>query len=390
MKSIPTKPLLRQVPAPVRAALERIRENGHRALLAGGCVRDLLLKRPPKDWDIVSDASLGALKVLFPHHIDAGVAFGILKLPPLDGVSMDIAMFRAESGYSDSRRPDAVTAGDLPADQSRRDFTINALYLDIFSGEIIDGVGGLKDLRRRVIRSVGDALLRFDEDGLRVLRALRFAAQLGFKIEPATLRAVKARRGKLSLISRERIREETVKAFSSARPALFLNLVAKQGLWPQVFGGRPPGPAVLRRWARLKAPKGAGPEAWFAALAAAGSCDDLRGRLKLSNAEEKLCDRVAAFLAAGWSRSRFPAAAAEAYVELERQHPGLMAFAAKAALPRPPTPLAKAIARLTKLARAKKPVRWPQGADLLKEGFTPGPDLGRELHRRGWAAFAGS
>ena len=384
MKSIPT----RNIPAPVRETLKRIHENGHRALLAGGCVRDLLLRREPKDWDIVSDASLDALKVLFPHHLDVGVAFGILKLPPLQGVSIDIAMFRSESGYSDSRRPDVVTAGDLPTDQSRRDFTINALYLDIFGKVIIDGVGGLKDLKGRVIRTVGDPRRRFDEDGLRVLRALRFSAQLGFRVEANTLRAVKARGGKLKLISRERIREETMKALSSRQPQTYLSLVARLGLWPLVFGGRAPGAAILRRWKPMKPPRGAGPEAWLAALSIAGLCGDLRERLRLSNSEERLCARVTDFLRADWAGNGRPTASAEAYVEMERRHPGLMAFAAKAKAKSSPT-LKKAVARLESLARTKKPIRWPQGVDLLKEGIPQGPGLGRELQRRSWAMFLG-
>ncbi len=368
---------------------QRIRGAGHRAWLAGGCVRDLLLKRPPKDWDVVSDAPLNELLKIFPRHLPVGVAFGILKFPPIDDVLIDVAAFRAEKGYSDKRRPDHVSHGTQAEDQSRRDFTINALYLDLATGVILDGVGGLEDLKKGVIRAVGDPQLRFDEDALRILRAARFAAQLGFRIEAKTLAAMKARALGLSAISRERVREETLRALTSPHPSLFLTTVATCGLWPQVFGTKPPRRAILPPLFRAleKASQGRPHRAlhWRAAFSAVAAAQDLKEHLRLTNTEAHVVSAAERLSRLGPVETLSP----QALVEFEVSHPGLWGAVAAAltAAPGPSKPQSAIAACLALQRTARKSnlnCLWVKSHDLIAQGIRPGPELGRTLNRKNW------
>ncbi|HRK02413.1 MAG TPA: hypothetical protein PLH57_07075, partial [Oligoflexia bacterium] len=171
----PAAKLLSRVPEPVIQSCRKLQGAGHIAWLAGGCVRDLILGREPRDWDVVTDAPLDTIKTIFPKHLDVGVVFGIVKLPPIQNVQIDIAIFRKEEGYTDRRHPDVVTTGSPAEDAARRDFTINALYLDLATSEMIDFFTGAKDLDAKILRSVGDPNKRFSEDALRVLRAVRLS-----------------------------------------------------------------------------------------------------------------------------------------------------------------------------------------------------------------------
>lgn len=206
--------------------IHRLRDAGHTAYLAGGCVRDELLRLPPKDYDIATDATPMRVGELFRRAREVGKAFGVMLVHD-GGVTIEVTTFRREGGYTDRRRPDHVEFADASADAQRRDFTINALYIDPLDdgsraaepsvprtrvahiqGAVIDFVGGLADLDRRIIRAVGDPDARLREDDLRCLRAARFAARLGFSIEAATEAAVRRHAGELVGISRERIGDE--------------------------------------------------------------------------------------------------------------------------------------------------------------------------------------
>ena len=196
--------------------LKIIKNAGFEAYAVGGCVRDALLGNTAADVDITTSAPSEVIMSLFPHSILTGGKYMTVTVIHAGGKA-EVTPFRSESGYSDSRRPDSVAAASgLAEDLKRRDFTINALCFD---GEnTIDPLGGISDLKSRVIRCVGDPERRFDEDALRIMRAFRFSAELGFEIEPQTLRAALAASEKLKRISVERIRDELIKTLLSASP----------------------------------------------------------------------------------------------------------------------------------------------------------------------------
>lgn len=197
---------------------------GHRAVLAGGCVRDSLLGRRPSDWDIASSASPEEVLALFSRCVPTGIKHGTVTVLS-GGGSVEVTAFRAEGGYSDHRRPDSVSFGcPLEADLARRDLTVNAMAMDA-AGEITDPFGGRDDLRRRLLRCVGEPERRFDEDALRMLRTVRLSAQLGFEIEPRTLEAIRALAHLASGLSAERVRDELLKTLRSPAPGLVWQLV---------------------------------------------------------------------------------------------------------------------------------------------------------------------
>lgn len=193
--------------------VRRLQAAGFAACWVGGCVRDVLLGREPDDYDIATDAVPEQIEKLFPHTIAVGRKFGVMVVVEAKQ-QFQVATFRAESDYRDGRRPERVSFGDAPADAQRRDFTINGLFFDPLTGQTHDWVGGEADLRLGIIRTIGVPEERFSEDHLRMLRAVRFAARLGFEIDPATFAAVQKHAAKIKLISAERIRDELNKLFA--------------------------------------------------------------------------------------------------------------------------------------------------------------------------------
>lgn len=189
-----------------------LRDHGHTAYLAGGCVRDELLGLTPTDYDVATDAEPGVITSLFARTSEVGAAFGVVLVHHGPGRVTEVATFRKDFGYSDKRRPDRVEFTDAEHDALRRDFTINALFLDPLHPDeperVIDYVGGVEDLSRRVVRAVGDPSERFDEDHLRTLRAVRFACRLDFDLDPQTATAIRADAADLVGVSRERIGDE--------------------------------------------------------------------------------------------------------------------------------------------------------------------------------------
>ena len=222
---LPSTPLARQV----LELCERLRGAGHQALLAGGCVRDLLLGSDPQDYDVATDARPGRVQALFPKTVAVGAAFGVVVVVTEAG-NVEVATFRAEGAYSDGRHPDSVSFGDARADAERRDFTVNGLFLDPLDGKMIDHVGGLPDLAARKLRAIGDPAIRFREDHLRLLRAARFSGSLGFALEPSTAAAVRRDAALLSTVSPERIQQELGKMLLSPRRADCLRRCGELGL----------------------------------------------------------------------------------------------------------------------------------------------------------------
>ncbi|MBK6512829.1 MAG: HD domain-containing protein [Polyangiaceae bacterium] len=226
------KTLLDKVPEDVAFLVRRLRERGKRGWIVGGCVRDLLRGKEPKDWDVATDARPQEVKRFFSRVIDTGIAHGTVTVL-VEHRPYEVTTLRGEGAYSDGRRPDKVEfVDDIVADLARRDFTFNAIALDPIDGHVIDPFGGQADLTRGVLRAVGDARERFAEDGLRVLRAARFSATLEVKIDEDTERAMgsAASHDTFKKVSQERVRDEWMKSMSAERPSVAFDAMLRTGL----------------------------------------------------------------------------------------------------------------------------------------------------------------
>jgi len=214
--------------------LRRLQEAGHEAYLVGGCVRDELCGMAPQDYDMATSARPEEVEALFPQTHAVGKSFGVILVVE-HGHTFEVATFRAESDYTDGRRPNTVTFSDAQTDASRRDFTVNGLFMDPLSDTVHDWVGGQEDLEKRRLRTIGHPPERFNEDHLRLLRAVRLAAQLDFEIDPATFAAVRDMADHITRVSAERIRDELLKLFRPPYAARGLDLLHESGLLAQVL-----------------------------------------------------------------------------------------------------------------------------------------------------------
>ena len=214
-----------------------LRQAGHQAYLVGGCVRDLVLSREPADYDVATDATPEQVMRIFPRSYAVGAQFGVVLVPADDKAStIEVATFRSDIGYSDGRHPDQVRYTSSPQeDVQRRDFTINGLLYDPIADKVLDYVGGLADIRRGIIRTIGEPEQRFREDKLRMLRAVRFAARFGYSIEPATFAAIERLAPFIHQVSCERIREELSKMLTEGHARRAFELLDGSGLLPQVL-----------------------------------------------------------------------------------------------------------------------------------------------------------
>ncbi|HEY3458073.1 MAG TPA: CCA tRNA nucleotidyltransferase [Bryobacteraceae bacterium] len=213
------------------ALITALRAHGHKAYLVGGCVRDRLLGITPKDFDIATAARPDEVLHCFPQARLVGAQFGVVLVSEGEGIQVEVATFRSEGAYSDGRRPDAVRYESEPAlDARRRDFTINGLLQDPLSGEVLDYVGGKADLEAKVIRAIGNPDQRFEEDHLRMLRAIRFASRLGFSIESETFSAIQRAASRITRISPERIREELIRILTEGAARRGFELLDSSGL----------------------------------------------------------------------------------------------------------------------------------------------------------------
>lgn len=401
-----------------------LRDAGQTAYFAGGCVRDELLGLHPTDYDVATDANPERVRALFRRTNHVGAAFGVTLVhvevggraegvaaggarPPL--VTVEVATFRSDGPYGDKRRPDSVVFADAPADAQRRDFTINALFLDPLAepeagvrvaGRVLDLVGGVADLRAGVVRAVGDPAARLAEDHLRALRAVRFAARLGFAIEWGTATAIRTHAAELAGVSKERIGEELRRMLehpARARaavlaeelrldgPALGEEAMAMQAAVPcalptlEALGGLEAGmwfPAALAAWsldrAAARSAPDAGPPLLDAATIAA-TVKRLQGAVCLSNAD------AAALGAALDLRSTLLTRWASLGVARQMRAAYHGAFPMAYALLSPTCPqAANAVrARLAELGVAWPPGPAPEplatGDDLIGIGLVPGP-----------------
>ncbi|MCI0464787.1 MAG: CCA tRNA nucleotidyltransferase [Gemmataceae bacterium] len=214
--------------------VQRLQQAGHQALWAGGCVRDELLGRVPNDYDIATDARPEQVVTLFRRAITVGMSFGVVEVlgPRRDGqfLKVQVATFRTDGDYSDGRRPDAVVFSSPREDALRRDFTINGMFMDPLTGEVLDYVGGQDDLKAKVLRAIGDPRVRFTEDKLRLLRAVRMATRFDLTIDPATWEAVRAMADQIRVVSAERIAAELRELLIHPRRVHGLNLLYESGL----------------------------------------------------------------------------------------------------------------------------------------------------------------
>ncbi|MEW6157805.1 MAG: CCA tRNA nucleotidyltransferase [Verrucomicrobiota bacterium] len=209
--------------------VRRLKSAGHQAFWVGGCVRDVLLGREPKDYDIATSARPDEIEHLFSRTVPVGRQFGVVIVLEHE-YQFQVATFRAESDYADGRHPGRVTFADAQADALRRDFTVNGLFCDPVEDQLFDWVGGKADLDSKMIRTIGPPEERFAEDHLRLLRAVRFAAQLGFVMEATTLKALQANAAKIRSVSAERVREELLKLFRPPHAARGLDLLRESRL----------------------------------------------------------------------------------------------------------------------------------------------------------------
>jgi len=236
--------------------IRTLRDHGHQGYLVGGCVRDLLLGREPADYDVATDAIPEQVMCIFPQTYAVGAQFGVVLVPIAENSSVasvpsvvdlspsdkrrektvEVATFRSDMGYSDGRHPDEVRfTKDPQLDVQRRDFTINGLLLDPIKNEVLDLVGGRKDLEAGIIHTIGDPARRFAEDKLRMLRAVRFAARFGYSIEPQTLTSIQKLAPQIHQVSRERVRDEQTKMLTEGQARRAFLLLDETGLLHEVL-----------------------------------------------------------------------------------------------------------------------------------------------------------
>ncbi len=234
------KSFVMQLPDDLLNLSSVFKKAGHQLYVVGGSVRDALLGKEPKDYDLATDAVPDVVVELLnslPGHkvIEVGKSFGVVKVITPENNEYEIATFRRDIGKG--RRPDSVEFTDIETDVKRRDLTINALFYDIDAQQIVDYVGGIDDIQNGVVRAVGDPTERFDEDRLRILRALRFAGRMGSELDPESAAAIKANNS-LTGVSPERIRDEFLKGLKSAKNVQrFLDMIGEFDLWSQIFPG---------------------------------------------------------------------------------------------------------------------------------------------------------
>ena len=216
------------------AIIRELRRRGHEAYLVGGCVRDMVMRIEPADYDIATSARPEEVVKIFPRTESIGAQFGVI-LVIHQGHAFEVATFRSDDAYVDGRRPASVSFTDVKQDVLRRDFTINGLLYDPMTERVIDYVGGQADIDAKVVRAIGDPHARFQEDKLRILRAIRFGARLGYRIEPATWEAVLAMAPAIHQVSSERIREELLRILTEGQAARGVRMLEESGLRKEIL-----------------------------------------------------------------------------------------------------------------------------------------------------------
>jgi tRNA nucleotidyltransferase/poly(A) polymerase len=277
--------------------VQQLRNAGHEALWAGGCVRDQCLGKPPKDFDVATDARPDQIRKIFGYRrtLAIGAAFGVVTVlgPPAAG-QIEVATFRREEGYSDGRHPDKVDYSTAEEDAQRRDFTINGLFFDPIAGETIDYVGGMHDLAAHQIRCIGNPHERIDEDKLRMLRAVRFATTLEFEVDAETRRAIAQHADEIACVSAERIAAEMRRILTHPNRWVGLRWLRASGLWRVILPEYADlqEPQLGHAWCQLESILGQLVTDDFATILAAIVWPIGQGdRRTAVQTAEKLCDR---------------------------------------------------------------------------------------------------
>ena len=401
--------------------VRQLRQKGFVAYFAGGSVRDALLGYPPKDIDIATDAKPNEVSFLFPRTVAVGIQFGVLRVIE-QGLEYEVATFRSDGPYLDGRRPQDVRFATPEQDAARRDFTINGMFYDPMEERLIDFIGGQQDLRRRIIRAIGVAGERFKEDRLRLLRAVRLAAHLGFAVEQETWKAIRDVAGQILVVSPERIRDELLKIVSDPHRLRGFDLLDESGLLavilPEVEGLKgceqpeqfhPEGDVFIhtRKMLGLLAPEAGGLQALAVLLHDIGkpptrSFDAADNRIRF-NGHDRLGAEMAEKV---MTRLRFSRQEIETVTEAVRNHmifkdvQQMRPARLKRFMARPNFEIELELHRVDcagshgdmenyrfleekKKELASEPLIPPpllRGHDLLELGMTPGPRIGELLH----------
>jgi tRNA nucleotidyltransferase/poly(A) polymerase len=369
---------------PRQAAAEvasRLEQAGFTAYFAGGCVRDELLGEHPADYDVATSATPEQIRGVFPRARGVGEHFGVM-LVRQGGRTVEVATFRGEGAYRDGRRPGQVAFSDERTDAQRRDFTVNGLFMHPSSGRVIDHVQGLADLQARVLRAIGDPDARLEEDRLRLLRAVRFAARFGMKVHPDTERAIERHAPELRGVSRERVGQEVRRMLDHASRASAVSMIERLGLAPATLlepAGGPLGarlaalapqvgvPCALVAWMLdrpVPLPWPERLERWSQALVL--SNHEREAMAAALSARDALLTRWPAMGVAARKRLASGRGFADAMRLLESE--GWDATASVGAQ----------IEELARTGLAPEP--WIDGHDLQRLGLRPGPAFGRILH----------
>ncbi len=379
--------------------IDRLNEHGYEAYVVGGCVRDMILKREPGDWDITTSARPEQVKALFNRTLDTGIQHGTVTIM-VGKEGYEVTTFRVDGDYTDGRHPDTVTfTPSLEEDLKRRDFTINAMAYNHNTG-LVDIFGGREDIDRKVIRCVGNPTERFTEDALRILRAIRFSAQLGFEIEDATRQAITEIAPNLIHVSKERIQVELTKLLLSDRPQT-MKLVYETGISPyvsetfhkmgEIFGDMPiavPAKKALR-WA-LFLRKGT-PEQAVRILRDLKLDNDTIYQVKVLTGwiERSICGEVEPNFVPGIeSKSQIRKVMSQMEPELFDDLLNIKLCLAKAA---DKESKSVAVKQLEKICALRDEIRADgdcislkmlavTGNDLIKAGMKPGKEVGQTLH----------
>jgi len=363
--------------------VKRLHRNGFQALLAGGCVRDMLLGRRAKDYDVATEAQPGEVIKLFRRTLKVGAQFGVV-IVLLDGQQVEVATFRTETDYADGRHPGSVKFSTAAEDASRRDFTINGMFYDPLQENVIDYVNGQTDLKARIIRTIGKPAERFSEDYLRMLRAVRFSTQLGFEIEPATWRAIRRNAAKITKISGERIAMELEGILVDPNRAAGAAMLIESGLAESIFPDLPrdqaKGAVAVLQQLRKKADFALALAGFFSSAdtyTAMRSCRVLRLSRNKNRHIKFLLSNRGKLLDAEMSLAELKKILAEPYFrdlyELQRAIQKTKGNGRKAT-----APLIRLRKRIKTLGDVElKPKPLLNGHDLIKLGATPGPALGQ-------------
>lgn len=394
----------------------KLRDAGFEAYWVGGCVRDMLLQREPKDYDIATNALPDQVLTLFPGGHAVGRAFGVILVPDSGKHVVEIATFREDHGTVDGRHPQRVSFSDARADALRRDFTVNAMFMDPVTNKILDYVGGRDDIARRLIRTVGDPQQRFEEDYLRLLRAIRFAATLQFAIEPATADAIKKHATRIIRVSADRVRIELTRLLLEApRAGDGVDLLDQSGLLdailPEVSAMKgveqpaqfhPEGDVWTHTRIMLNAMQTDDPRlawaVWLHDIGKPPTATEIDGRIRFDRHAGVGADMADTIL----RRLRFANRDRETIVTCIRGHmrfadvPQMRPARLRRWMAQPEFPIELELHRLDCQASHKKddsqkiietmqhqlanrislPERWIRGEDILELGLPPGPEIG--------------